>query len=43
MQGLFAETYMYSTGSDVIKPTRKLLSIDRLNCMNFHLINVFRV
>ena len=39
--GLNAESNMHSTIVDVIKPTRKLLSICRLKSKKLHLINVF--
>ena len=42
MEGLIAKTNVSATSFDVINPTSKFLSIDRLNCKELHLINVFR-
>ena len=42
LEGLIAETNVYSTSLDLIKPTKKLLSIYSFNCKELHLINVFR-
>ena len=42
MEGLIAEMIVYSTSFDIIKPTKKLFSIYRLNCKKLNLINVFR-
>ena len=42
MERLFAQISMYSPSFHFIKPTRKILSIERFNCNKLHLINVFR-